>query len=308
MEELAALRRELAGRRVSDVLLRACVDGRAVVLAPRIAEPATFDLRVRERRDLELAEAGAEMTADDVEDLLGLRDRTADELDLGGRLPAAQRVDDRLGGDEPVDERSAREGLVQQPPEAMRQAVGSGVAVRVVERDRSRREPLDGLDERRPDALVVADDLVRADLLDARRVEAAHDGRPLPGGRDQERARPRAVRPRDQLEARVVREQRLADERQPEIDVLLAQDLGSLVELLPDEAGVLDGHAADATCSRQSRPRSSQLSACSEGTGTSRVAIPCARCSEGRSRRPRGLRGRARRPCANRRRRGGRLR
>ena len=141
----------------------------------------------------------------------------------------------------------------------MRQAVGRGVAVGVVERDRARREPLDGLDERGPDALVVADDFVRADLLDAWRVEATDDRRPLAAGRDQERARPRAVRPRDQLEARIARKQRLADERQPEIDVLLAQDLGSLVELLLDEVGVLDGHAADATCSRPFRLRSSRL-------------------------------------------------
>ena len=187
------------------------------------------------------------------------RDRAADAFDLGRRLATADRVDDRLRGRESLGIRRARERVLEQAPEAVRQAVGGGVAVGVVERDRARREPLDGLDERRPDALVVADDLVRADLLDARRIEATDDRRPLAGGRDQERARPRAVRPRDQLEARIVGEQRLADERQPEIDVLLAQDLGGLFELLLDEVRVVDGHAADATCSRPSHLRSTRL-------------------------------------------------
>ena len=118
---------------------------------------------------------GRSPCVDHAEDLLRLADRAANPLDLGRRLAAAERVDDRLRRREAVDERRVREGLLQHPPEAVRQAVGRRVAIRVVERDRARREALDGLDERRPDALVVADDLVGADLLDARRVEAPDD-------------------------------------------------------------------------------------------------------------------------------------
>ena len=46
---------------------------------------------------------------------------------------------------------------------------------------------------------------------------------------------PRAVRAGDEVEARVLREQRLAREREPEVDVLLAEDPRGLVELLVDE-------------------------------------------------------------------------
>ena len=58
MEELAPPRSQLAGRAVADVLLRAGVDRRAVVAAPRVAEPAACHLRVHELGDLELAQVG----------------------------------------------------------------------------------------------------------------------------------------------------------------------------------------------------------------------------------------------------------
>ena len=56
-----------------------------------------------------------------------------------------------------------------------------------------------------------------------------------PLGRHEEGAVPRAVRAGDEVEARVLREQRLAREREPEVDVLLAEDPRGLVELLVDE-------------------------------------------------------------------------
>ena len=117
----------------------------------------------------------------------------------------------------------------------MRQPVSGRVAGRVVERDRARVEALDRREERRLDALVVADHLVAADLLDARSVEATDDRDPLTRRGDHERARPGAVHAGDQVEAGVVGEHRLADERQPEVGLLLAQDLHCLVELLLDE-------------------------------------------------------------------------
>ena len=100
--------------------------------------------------------------------------------------------------------------------------------------------------ERRPDALVVGDDLVRADLLDVRRVEAADDRDPLPARGDEERSLPGAVRAGDQVEARIAREQRLAHEREPEVDVLLAEDPDRLVELLSNESRTTD-HGVDPT-------------------------------------------------------------
>jgi hypothetical protein len=46
-----------------------------------------------------------------------------------------------------------------------------GIALRVVERDRAWRQPLDGLAEGGSDALVVADHVVRADIRHASRVD-----------------------------------------------------------------------------------------------------------------------------------------
>ena len=97
-------------------------------------------------------------------------------------------------------------------------------------------EPLDRRAQVRSEALVVGDDLaVGAELADARRVEAADDRYPLAARRHEERALPRAVRAGNEIEARVLREQRLAREREPEADVLLAEDPCGLVELLVDE-------------------------------------------------------------------------
>ena len=67
------------------------------------------------------------------------------------------------------------------------------------------------------DALVIADHVVAADLLDGRCVEAADDRDSLARRRDDERARPGAVRPRDQVETRVAREHRLANESEPDV-------------------------------------------------------------------------------------------
>jgi hypothetical protein len=117
----------------------------------------------------------------------------------------------------------------------VRQPVGGRVAGRVVECDRARVEALDGREERRLDALVVADHLVAADLLDARRVETTDDRDPLTCRGDDERSRPGAVHAGDQVEAGIAGEHRLADERKPEVDFLLPQDLHCLVELLLDE-------------------------------------------------------------------------
>jgi hypothetical protein len=118
----------------------------------------------------------------------------------------------------------------------VREAVRRGVALRVVERDRSGSEPIERSAQGRADALVVADDLrVRTERLDARCVEAPDDRDPLARSRDQERAFPGAVRARDEVEAGIARERRLAHEGQPEVDVLLAEDLDDLVELLVDD-------------------------------------------------------------------------
>ena len=155
-------------------------------------------------------------------------------LDLLGRLPSAERVHDRFGRDEAVGVRVG-ERVLQDAPEPVCQSVRSGIALRVVERDRARREAFDRLTQGGADALVVADHLVRADLLHRRGVEAADDGDPLAGRGDEERSLPGAVHAGDQAEAGVARERGLADERQPQVDVLLAQDLDSLVELLLNE-------------------------------------------------------------------------
>ena len=185
-------------------------------------------------RDLELAQVRPERGSDGVEDLFRLARCAADALDLLGRLPSAERVHDRLGRDEAVGE-SVGERVLQHAPEPVRQPVRSGIALRVVERDRAGREAFDRLTQGGADALVVADHLVRADLLHRRRVEAADDGDPLAGRGDEERSLPGAVHAGDQAEARVARERGLADEREPQVDVLLAQDLDSLVELLLNE-------------------------------------------------------------------------
>ena len=119
----------------------------------------------------------------------------------------------------------------------MRQPVRRRVARGVVERDRPRGETLDGSEQRRLDALVVADDVVATRLLDARRVEAADDRDPFAGCRDEKGALPRAVHPGDEVEAGVARQRRLTNEGQPEVDVLLAENAGRLLELLLDEGG-----------------------------------------------------------------------
>ena len=235
VEELAASGAQLAGRAVADVLLRACVDGRAVISPPGVAEAAAFDLSVHQVGDLELAQPRAKRSGDDVEDLLGLAGSRANALDLLRRLPPAKCVHDRLGGREALGERCLSEGLLELEPQAVGEAVGCRVAGRVVERDRPRREPLDRLAEGGADALVVTDDLVGADLLDARRVETSDDGDPLAARRHEERALPRAVHARDEVEAGITGERRLADEGQPEVDVVLAEDLRRLAELLLHE-------------------------------------------------------------------------
>ena len=136
----------------------------------------------------------------------------------------------------------------------MREPVRGRVARRVVERDRLGREALDRLAQPGPDALVVPLDLgVRPELLDARCVVAAHDRDPLARARQQERALPRAVRARNQVEARVASEERLADEREPEVDAVLLEDRGRLVELLPDERRFV-GHGFKISRSRRTRP------------------------------------------------------
>ncbi len=97
-------------------------------------------------------------------------------------------------------------------------------------------EALDRLPENGPDALVVGHDLgVGADLLDARRVEASDDRDPFARAGEEERALPGAARAHDEVEARVRREHRFVDEREPEIDPVLVEDRGHLVELLADE-------------------------------------------------------------------------
>ena len=85
------------------------------------------------------------------------------------------------------------------------------------------------------DALVVADHVVAADLFDGRRVEAADDRDSVARRRDDERTRPGAVRSRDQVETRIAREHRLANEREPDVRLVLAQDLDRLLDLLLDE-------------------------------------------------------------------------
>ena len=169
------------------------------------------------------------------------RTASADEVDLHGRLAAPERVDDRCRRDETVREPAVRECLLELEPEPVGQAVRSWVAPRVVERDRTRREAFQRLTQRGLDALVIADHVVAADLLDGRCVEAADDRDSLTRRRDDERARPGAVRPRDQVETRVAREHRLANESEPDVRVLLAQDVDRLIELLLDE-GRRRGH------------------------------------------------------------------
>ena len=118
----------------------------------------------------------------------------------------------------------------------MSEPVGRWVGGRVVERDRRWVQPLDHLEQMRSETLVVADHVaIRTEVAEVRCVEAADDGDPLAGRGDEERALPRAVCAGDEVEARVRREQRLADEGQPEVDVVLAKDARSLVELLVHE-------------------------------------------------------------------------
>ena len=88
----------------------------------------------------------------------------------------------------------------------------------------------------RGEALVVGDHVaIRTEVAEVRGVEAADDGDPLAVRGDEERALPGAVRAGDEVEARVFREQRLAGEREPEIDLVLAKDALGLVELLVNE-------------------------------------------------------------------------
>ena len=217
VQELTGAGAQLARRRMSDLLLRPGVDRWAVVAAPGVAEAAPRDLRVHDVRDVELGQPGPQCSRDEVEDLLGLAHRLPDEVDLHGRLAAPERVDDRRRRDETVRESAVRECLLELEPEPVRQAVRGRVAPRVVERDRARREAFQRLTQRGLDALVVADHVVAADLLDGRCVEAADDRDSLARRRDDERARPGAVRPRDQVETRVAREHRLANEREPDV-------------------------------------------------------------------------------------------
>ena len=239
MEELATLDGQRTRRRMADHLVGAGVDRRTVISAPGVAEPARGDLLMHQPGDLDLREAGPKRLRDALEDLLRRRGRRAHERHLLRRLASPHGVDDVLRGDEPLWVRRAGERLLELEPEAVGETVRGRVAPRVVERDRARIEPLDRLAERGADALVVADHLaVRPHLLEARRVEAADDRDPLAARPDEERALPRAVGAGDQVEARVLRQQRLADERQPEIDVLLSENAGGLLELLMDERWV----------------------------------------------------------------------
>ena len=190
------------------------------------------------------------------EDLFRLGDRGADTSDLERRLAPAQRPDDGLRRDESIGVRRALQSLAEHEPEPVSEAVRSRVARRVVDRDRLRREALDRLAEPRPDALVVLHDLgVRPELLDARRVVAPDDRDPLARARHQERALPRAIRAGDQVQTGVASEERLADEREPEIDALLLEDRGRLVELLADK--------------RRHRSRPQDLIGSRRGAGTS---------------------------------------
>ena len=131
----------------------------------------------------------------------------------------------------------------------MGEPVCGRVAGRVVERDRLRIEPLDRLTQNRADTFVVGDDVgVAPGLHDARRVEAPDDRLPLARAGEQERALPGAVRADDQLDARVGCDLRLVDEREPEVDVVLLQDRGHLVELLADERRFVTHGPNDLTC------------------------------------------------------------
>src|SRR5262245_37152221 len=235
VEKLAAPRAQLAGRAVPDLLLGPGVHRGAVLTLPGVAQATVADLRVHERRDLELRQPRPELAVHVLEDLLRRLDRTADAAHLLGRLAPAQGVDDPLGRDESVRVRRPRERLLEVEPEPVRQPVRGWVALRVVERDRARRDAFDGLSKRRAEALVVPDDLVHADLIHARRVVAPNDRDPLSRPRDEERAVPCAVDARHEVEAGITCEERLADERQPQVDVLLAEDLDRLVELLRHE-------------------------------------------------------------------------
>src|SRR5262249_11942793 len=158
-------------------------------------------------------------------------------LDLARRLASAERVDDRVRRDEAVGELGSAERLLELEPEAVRETVSGRIASRVVERDGSRGQAAHHLDERRLDALVVTDDRVSADLLDRGGIEATDDRDALAGRGHDERAGPGAVHAGDQVEARVAREHRLADEGEPHVDVVLAQDLYGLIELFLGESG-----------------------------------------------------------------------
>ena len=163
-------------------------------------------------------------------------DCCTDAAHLLDRLPPAQGVDDRLRRDEPVCVRRAGERLLQREPEPVGEAVRSGVGGRVVERDRAGSSRSIAAAAGGGDALVVGDDLaVGIEVADGGCVEASDDGDALAVRSDEERALPGAVRAGDQVEARVLRQQRLAHEREPEVDVLLPEDLRRLVELLVDE-------------------------------------------------------------------------
>ena len=118
----------------------------------------------------------------------------------------------------------------------MREAVRGRVARRVVERNRRWSKPLDRRPKPGPNTLVVRHDLgVRTQLLDARCVVAPDDRHPLARAGEQERALPSAVGAGDEVEARIPREERLAYERQPEIDAVFLEDRRRLVELLAHE-------------------------------------------------------------------------
>ncbi len=198
------------------------------------------------RRDLGLGHCRPEHARDAVEDLFRRSDRRAYPCHLRRRLPSAKRVDDSLRGDESIGVRGPGQRLPKDEPQAVRQAVGRGVTLGVVDCDRARGDTLDRAAECGADALVVADDLrVRTELLEARRVKATDDRNALAGCGDEEGALPGAVRARDEVEAGIAGEQRLAHEREPEVDLLLAEDLDGLVELLVHDPFVR-GHRRDA--------------------------------------------------------------
>jgi hypothetical protein len=201
---------------------------------------------VEDRSDVRLFQAGADLLADDGEDLFRLIDRGSDALDLEGRLATSQRADERARRHESIGVGGALERLAQHEPEPVREPVGRRVARRVVDCDRLRVEALDGFAEGGAHALVVCLDFgVGADRFEAGRVEAPDDRDPLARTGKQERALPREVGADDELDARVGCDLRLVNEREPEIDAVLLEDRRRLVEFLADEGRVV-GHAVEA--------------------------------------------------------------